>query len=318
MAGSVAELRWKKVAKPGLGAIADLPKSVRGEDPVVHGGRLWLVGAELQTWVREKKGWRDLGPAGPRLWSETEVTGAEGAYGLFTNADRLTVATSSGRVFELVDDTWILVHRPDKEVPLWSSEMAYDPLGKRIVSWLGGKIGSSTGTRYGKGRTWIYERGAWRLASEERLSHASAKIRVFFDPGLKRVVRAWAKDVGVLGEDGWDVFHPEQYEADWQAVYADPRTGEVVTTHLFPDSTEVARLELARCVTAGQLPPIDDPPGDVARWFDAEARTLFCEDRRDPRRAWAVDLGPAFDAAKKRGPRTQPEAAAKSGKKKPA
>jgi len=317
---ALIELKWKRVTNRGKGTIHELPPNAREVAPVPYRGRLWIVNPELSTYVRGETGWRHLGKQGPKLWRETALFGAEGWGALLLAGDRLIATSGAGRVFELVEEEWTLVHRPDKQVPLWSGNTGWDPAGERIVAWRGGADGASRRSRAARTTTYVFEGGAWRLAFEEKTPDVISKRVVFFDPGLQRIVRAWQEDVGVLLDDGWRVCRPESYEADWQRVLTDPKTGEVLTEHPLEDVTELARLDVGRCDAVATVANMrDEGTGKgFASWYDATLRTVFYEDLGDPRLAFSVDLGPAFEAARKLGPRTQPGAAGrpKASKKK--
>jgi len=313
------ELRRKLVKSGGKGAIIDLPKNVRLLDPFRHRERLWLVDGELNTWVREKKGWRQLGPDGKKLWHKAQIPGGEGIRDPLPAGDRMLFVSTAGRIFELADEKWSLVHHPGKEIPIQAAATAWDPSKERIVAWHGGKAGTSSRSRAERTTTWAFEKGAWRLVFEEQTRLVASKTRLIFDKTLGHIVRLWEEDVGVLVDDRWELYHPKNYEPDWQHVYQDPVTGEVLTEHPLQTEMEYARFDIGRCDAAAFLgdSPLEGAEAGTekaldeasekgfAHWYERSARATVTEARASPDLVISVDLGPAFEAAKKLGPRTK-------------
>jgi hypothetical protein len=289
------------------------------------------------------QGWRDLvdQTAFKELWDGGHSdNGSTAQMGIVADEQGVMRAfANEGDVYVFNEATQEWSRESDKNEllkrRLWA-RLCWDFAEQRVVLW-GGEI---------KGRknnhVLIYEDGAWRQCKKSspkpkgfarKKRERSVEYQLLYDHGLGAVVRFGYEEVAVLQGEILVPSEPEGYgplnDDAYRAVMSDPATGQ---TLVFNWQTGVVfRFDLGGCE---QLATIDLPDDlilpkhidkgysmrtlcdDVA--FDPATRTLWCQNPEDAWGTYRVDLGPVFDAAAKKGDRTQPPPAPTKAKKKPA
>ena len=296
-------------------------------------GRWHLMGYSslgLMAWTPE--GWETVvAPEAQRdLWDGRlrDEAGVNALVGLVDADGTLLAVVNDGQVFALEEGAW--VRRAEADDALWKRRMwahvAWDPEARRVVAW-GGEV---RGRRSNDVLLLDLEAGAWRKArarSPQPRAYGRPK-----DEGSVTQQLVWDHGLGALLRIGWEeaavlegeVFQParpagmaERNARDWRAVASDPKTGETLIVS-FEHGT-VLRFDLGRCepVATFTLPREDLRLGHTNEslayrvvcedWaFDAATRRLHVQNGDDRWGHYVLDLGPAFEAAAARGPRTRP------------
>ncbi len=174
--------------------------------------------------------------------------------------------------------------------------------------------------------TFTYVDGAWSKIKKSsprpadfahgRKDDVYVDFTLYYDEGLKTVVRLGFDEVATWNGKLWEAHVPEGYRdlmgsRGWQHVpVSDPKTGETLLVHI--DTGVIARFDLARCTQVGSFEQPSDLEPDANEWFsrvhedvfvrNASLRALYVEDK------WANyewDLSACFAAAQALGPRTE-------------
>ncbi|HEY1956604.1 MAG TPA: hypothetical protein VGH28_13370 [Polyangiaceae bacterium] len=224
---------------------------------------------------------------------------------------------SRGSVFALADAsaTWT------------RARGAHRAFGERhdfSAAWDGGRVVVSGGLVKGRptSETLFFVGDTWRAAkssASEGAPKADEPVDVVLAWDGARVLRLGHREIAALDGDVWHPFAAHGYAAfggarAWERFpVCDPATGETLLVNLA--SGAIARLDAERCVEIARLElPTELAPkrqhdeaayvalaGSLA--FDPAARLLHAQDPAERARRYALDLGPAFDAAAALGPR---------------
>jgi hypothetical protein len=233
---------------------------------------------------------------------------------------------NDGQVFAFEGATWVARGEADEKLwkhRMWAS-LAFDPSEKRLVAW-GGEV---NGRRSNHVLLFDIEEGRWRKAkksSPKPRGHGRPKeagsvaYQLYWDHGLEALVRmGWEEAAVLVGERFEPALPPRMGELSsrhWRAVAADSATGQALVLDF--ESGAVFRFDLAGCEPVATVAlPVDDlrlghTNEDLAYrvicddWaFDPATRRLHVQNADDRWGHYTVDLGPAFEAAAKLGPRT--------------
>lgn len=147
-----------------------------------------------------------------------------------------------------------------------------------------------------------------------------------WDSALQRVLRIGWDECFTLEGEVWKAWEPKDFKEHAGARRSahlpvhDPVTGETLLVNLHAET--VARFDLDRCVGVGTLSLPHDEIGPERQhdtqtwskleddlWYEPATRTLRAQFKEDKWAQYAWDLGPAFEAAAKLGPRTLLESA---------
>ena len=244
---------------------------------------------------------------------------------------RTLAITQHGAVLELEGAAWKRVRGPHRPFGDRSGFCAtWDAARERVVVF-GGSVKDRASVD-----TFFFDGEAWRAAKEPSPLPADGRGRddpyvdfvLAFDGALGRVLRFARSDVAALDGDVWTPLAVDGYAElggarAWERLpLHDPKTGETVLVNLA--RAEVHRFDLAGCTLVAKL----ELPAELAPQrqhdeaahhaiasslcFDPESRVLHAQHAEERSHRYAVDLGPAFDAARALGSRTPRPARAES------
>ena len=316
--------RWQRSGKlSGTSMLAAIKSS--GGWPVMAcaGGEVFAVGwrQTLHTarWS-ESDGWAELvseedGDAIFAAHAEGNRIAVFEGFG-----DKLHALAADGALFVLDGAAWRCVAGGPEGFGIRSEvQVAWDRAGDRLVVF-GGEINDRKSAD-----TFAFAGGRWTRIGEGAPRPAdyrfnvdddgfSVELELGYDTALERVVRYGFAEVAVLEDDAWRIVPIDRYQAlasprDRMTVH-DPLTGETLMINV--DTRQIVRIDVAGCEIVGSWTDPEDP-GDVEshdrfpfrdRVFDPATRRLLVHSDEDRWGTFALDLGPAFEAAAALGPRT--------------
>lgn len=303
----------------------------------------WFFHAGGRWWARSHRGLQLFSfEAGPSRWREVCPPGDFGHGPCVAMGERLVaVLSSTGRVCELTPTGWKQVAKGFRAFGNRSNfELGAEPAtaehGERLVVW-GGQIDPSGRP---SNDTFFFESGKWRkggpspLPYEKRGGGEYLLYALGWDGALERTVRFGPKGVAVLEGDRWERHVPPGYEALVNAQFAgmlpafDASTGESLLIDVqvkqewdpkrryrrVPEG-RFLRFSLSGCEAVGTfaLPPEESdqeffdafpfPTVDYRYSYDAATRRLYAQAMKRIDLAFTLELGEAFEEARKRAPR---------------
>ena len=332
--GSYAGIRgkWSKVGvTEKKSAISELWATRFGG---FAGGRWRVMGdyhLTLLEWTDE--GWRTIvDESGQKdLWNGGGTDeGTHALAGLVESDDGVVYTVANdGQVFALEGERWVKKGAADPEwkLRMWTN-LAWDRAGKRIVAW-GGEL---RGRKTNQLLFWDPGTAQWTKAkksSPQPKGYARSKDestvahQLVWDHGLGAVVRIGWDEAAVLNGEVFEPAFParmgELNDDSWRAVASDPATGQTLIVSF--GTGVIFRFDLGGCAEIGRFELPDDlrigHTNEDEAWrvlardwaFDAATRELHVQNPDDAWGHYVLALGPAFDAAKKLGPRTRPDGA---------
>jgi hypothetical protein len=212
-----------------------------------------------------------------------------------------TAVTNRGAVWRFEDARWTRAHAAHAAFgDRAQAALAWDIAGERLVAWSAGD-------------TFFFAGGVWTKAKKHAVKKGDGDARLLYDGALGRVVRFGGAEVALLERAVWSPVSPKHYTKLcgphlWAHFPAhDAKTGETVLVNL--ERGAVVRFDVTRCEDVATI----DVPGDVdvatirdTLSFERSTRLLHAQNPARSSHRLALDLGPAFDAARSLGPRKVP------------
>ena len=291
--------------------------------PAVVGGTWYaLHHRELETWKWTDGGWACV---------VDKKTGdlPSDRLGAVAAGDALYAVTQKGAVYRLADDRWEQVAGASTAFKEREEfQLAHD--GTRLVAW-GGKVNNRK-----QNDTLVFEDGVWKAfkkaspkpADFNPPKYETVDFVTIFDAGT--LVRFGHQEVAVLQGEVWTPYTPKGYATlcgrrDFNHLPAhDPVSGETLLIDF--EQGHVVRFDLGACTVIAKL--VWGPLEEDAKKFDTHlhrayrhvfdpvTRSLQSQHPEDKWARYALDLVPAFEAAKAKGPRTKVEMPVEASKKK--